>query len=117
MDRPFGRQETGAALAALLGVLGAVAAALGVFGRGDGEYVTVTSARGEVYEMATSGVYAFNARPLVAEGVGWDVFTLVVVAPLLLAAAPFVSDLSSVRTAGKIPSGCRQMSGSSPSRW
>jgi hypothetical protein len=91
MDRLFGRQGTGATLAALLGILGAVAAAFGVFGRGDGAFVTVTSARGEVYEMATSGVYAFNARQLVAEGVGWDVFTLVVVAPLLLAAAPFVA--------------------------
>jgi hypothetical protein len=91
MSRLSRRHEIGAALAVLLAVLGAVAAAFGVFGRGDGMFVTVTSARGEVYEMATSGIYAFNARQLVAEGVGWDVFTLVVAAPLLLATAPFVA--------------------------
>jgi hypothetical protein len=91
MDRRPRHREIGAALGALLAVLGAVAAAFGVFARGDGTFVAVTSARGEVYEMATSGVYAFNARQLVAEGVGWDIFTLVVAAPMLLATAPFVA--------------------------
>ena len=78
------------ALAALTGgiaLLAGVAAALGVFARGDGSFVTVASARGEVYEMATSGVYANNGLQLVAEGVGWDVFTLAVAAPALLLAA------------------------------
>lgn len=37
--------------------------------------------------MATTGVYANNALQVVAEGVGWDVFTLVVAAPALLLAA------------------------------
>ncbi|HEX6210807.1 MAG TPA: hypothetical protein VF136_08525 [Methylomirabilota bacterium] len=76
-----------AALAVVVALLAAVAAALGVFARGDGSFVTVTSARGEVYDMATSGVYANNALQVVAEGVGWDVFTLVVAAPALLVAA------------------------------
>ena len=76
-----------AALAAAVALLAGVAAALGVFARGDGAFVTVTSARGEVYEMATTGVYANNALQVVAEGVGWDVFTLVVAAPALLLAA------------------------------
>ena len=76
-----------AALAAAVALLAGVAAALGVFARGDGSFVTVTSARGEVYEMATTGVYANNALQVVAEGVGWDVFTLVVAAPALLLAA------------------------------
>lgn len=76
-----------AALAATVALLAALAAALGVFVRGDGSFVTVTSARGEVYEMATTGVYANNALQLVAEGIGWDVFTLAVVAPALLIAA------------------------------
>ena len=76
-----------ATLAAVIAVLAGVAAALGVFARGDGSYVLVTSTRGEVYEMATTGVYANNALQVVAEGVGWDVFTLVVAAPALLLAA------------------------------
>ena len=41
----------------------------------DGALATVTSARGETYDVATTGVYANNAMQLVAEGVGWDVFT------------------------------------------
>ena len=76
-----------AGLGGFVALLGATAAALGVFARGDGSFVTVTSARGEMYDMATSGVYANNALQLVAEGVGWDVFTLLVAAPALLAAA------------------------------
>ena len=76
-----------AGLGAVIALLGGVAAALGVFARGDGSFVTVTSARGEVYEMATSGVYANNALQVVAEGVGWDVFTLAIAAPALLVAA------------------------------
>ena len=50
-----------AALGAAVAVLAAAAAALGVFARGDGTYVTVASVRGVIYEMATSGVYAYNA--------------------------------------------------------
>lgn len=80
-----------ALLCAAVALLAGVASALGVFVRGDGTYTTVTSVRGEVYEVATNGVYAGNARQLVAEGVGWDVFTLVVAVPLLLVAAAFVA--------------------------
>lgn len=76
-----------AGLGGFVALLGAAAAALGVFARGDGSFVTVSSARGETYEMATSGIYANNALQLVAEGVGWDVFTLLVAAPALLIAA------------------------------
>jgi hypothetical protein len=79
------------ALCASVAVLAGIAGALGTFARGDGVYETVTSARGEVYEIATTGVYAGNARQLVAEGVGWDVFTLFVAAPILLIAAVFVA--------------------------
>ena len=35
--------------------------------------------RGGTYDVALNGVYANNAQRLVAEGVGWDVFTLIVV--------------------------------------
>lgn len=83
----MGMAALGAAVAGLAGV----ASALGVFARGDGSFQTVTSVRGVTYEMATNGVYAFNSRQVVAEGVGWDVFTLFVAVPATLAAMLFVS--------------------------
>lgn len=79
-----------ATLAVGVALLAALAAGLGVFARGDGTFASVTSARGETYEMATNGVYAHSAKQLVAEGIGWDVFTLAVVAPALLIAAVVV---------------------------
>jgi len=79
-----------ALVCAAVAILAAVASALGVFARGDGAVALVTSVRGATYEMATSGVYAYNAQRLVAEGVGWDIFTLVVAAPALLITALFV---------------------------
>ena len=80
-----------AALAAVTALLAGTAAAIGVFARGDGTFTTVTSARGEVYEMATTGVYAFNARQIVAEGIGWDAFTLVVAVPAMAIGSILVS--------------------------
>jgi hypothetical protein len=80
-----------AAACATVALLAASAAAVGVFARGDGSIATVTSERGETYDMATTGVYAYNAQRVVAEGVGWDVFTLLVAAPALLLAAAFVA--------------------------
>ena len=69
---------------------GAVSAA-GVFLRGSGAAVEVVSPRGERYPMATDGVYAWNAQRVVAEGVGWDLFTLAVVVPALLLATPLLA--------------------------
>lgn len=80
-----------AALGAAVALLAAIASALGVFARGDGTFVAALSARGEAYQMAATGVYANNAREVVAEGVGWDVFTLVIAVPLLLVAAVLVA--------------------------
>lgn len=83
---------TGVAIVcAAVAALAAVAAGLGVFARGDGTFETVTSVRGVTYEMATSGVYANNAQRMVAEGVGWDLFTLFVAVPAMVAAVPFVA--------------------------
>lgn len=73
-------------LAITIGV--AAVSAIGVFGRGDLATETVTSPRGETFEMVTQGVYAFNPERLVAEGVGWDVFTLVFAVPAMLLALP-----------------------------
>jgi hypothetical protein len=79
-----------AALCSAVAALVGLAAGLGVFARGDGATELVTSVRGETYEMAISGVYANNAMRIVAEGVGWDVFTLVIVVPALLLLVPLV---------------------------
>jgi hypothetical protein len=89
MSRAWRMAMTGLSL--LVALLAAVAAALGVFARGDGAFVTVTSVRGEVYDMATTGVYAWNAKQIVAEGVGWDAFTLLVAAPALALTAWWVA--------------------------
>ena len=75
---------------ALTAVLAGIAAALGVFARGSGTFETVTSARGEVYEMAADGVYAHSSKALVAEGLGWDVFTLLAIVPALALVTPAV---------------------------
>jgi len=79
-----------AGLCAAVGLMAGIAAAAGVFLRGSGAFETVTSPRGETYAMATDGVYAYNALRVVAEGVGWDAFTLVVIAPAMLVTALWV---------------------------
>jgi hypothetical protein len=89
MDRSM-RTAT-AAVGAAVALLAAIASALGVFARGDGTFVAALSARGEPYQMAATGVYVNNARQVVAEGVGWDLFTLVIAVPLLLVAAVLVA--------------------------
>lgn len=76
------------ALCLVIALLTGVAAAAGLFLRGDGSFEPVTSVRGEQYEMATTGVYAYNAERVVAEGIGWDIFTLLFAVPALLAALP-----------------------------
>jgi hypothetical protein len=79
-----------AALCAAVAVLAGIASALGVFARGDGATALVTSVRGETYEMAVNGVYAYNAQRVVAEGVGWDIFTLLIAVPALMLTVPGV---------------------------
>ena len=79
-----------AVLCATVAVLAAIASALGVFARGDGATMIATTVRGGTFEVALNGVYANNAQRIVAEGVGWDFFTLIVAAPALLIAAYFV---------------------------
>lgn len=87
------KTQTFKALGALLVVIALVAgatAAIGVFGRGDGTTASATSIRGERFDYATTGVYAFNPERVVAEGVGWDVVTLLFAVPALLVVAPAV---------------------------
>lgn len=80
-----------AALCAAAALLAGIASAFGVFARGDGTFETVINERGVSYEMATTGVYAFNAQRVVAEGIGWDIFTLVIAVPALVVAAFLVA--------------------------
>jgi hypothetical protein len=80
-----------AALCAGVALLAGIASALGVFARGDGTFETVINERGVPYELATTGVYAYNAQRVVAEGIGWDIFTLVVAVPAMLVAAVLVA--------------------------
>lgn len=80
-----------AALCAAAGLLAGIAAALGVFARGDGTVETVINGRGVTYEAVTTGLYANNARALVAEGVGWDIFTLFVAVPAIFVASVLVA--------------------------
>lgn len=85
----MGRSPT-AWLALLCGAIASfagVVAAIGVLDRGDGSTVVATSERGVTFEMATTGIYANNSQRVVAEGIGWDLFTLLVVVPALFVGA------------------------------
>ena len=80
-----------ALLCVAVALLAGAASGVGVFMRGDGSTAEAVSIRGERFEWVTTGVYAYNPERLVAEGVGWDVFTLFVAVPALLAAAVLVA--------------------------
>ena len=80
-----------AVLCAGIALSAGMASALGVFARGDGSVESVTNVRGVAFEMVTTGVYANNAQRVVAEGIGWDLFTLIVAVPALLAASVLVA--------------------------
>lgn len=77
-----------AALCLIIALVSGTASAVGVFARGDGTTRSAESIRGERYEYVTTGVYAYNAQRVVAEGVGWDALTLFVAVPVLLCALP-----------------------------
>lgn len=68
-----------------------VTSAIGVFARGSGATEHGVSIRGEEFDYATDGVYAYNAERVVAEGVGWDALTLFAAVPALLVCVPFVA--------------------------
>lgn len=80
-----------AVLCLVVALTAGVVSAVGVFARGSGETAHSTSIRGEEFDYAIDGVYAYNAERVVAEGVGWDALTLFVAVPVLLLAIPFVA--------------------------
>jgi hypothetical protein len=73
-----------------IALLAGVTAGIGAFGRGDGSTAQATSIRGEEYEYATTGVYAYNPERVVSEGVGWDWVTLIFAVPALIVSLPGV---------------------------
>lgn len=75
-----------AALCLAIALVAAATAASGVFLRGNGAIASATTPRGERYDYVTTGVYSLNSVRIVAEGVGWDLVTLFIAAPALLAA-------------------------------
>jgi hypothetical protein len=72
-----------AAICMAVALLAGAASAAGVFLRGRGATGTATSLRGETFRYATDGIYAWNAKRLVEEGVGWDRLSLFLMAPAL----------------------------------
>lgn len=68
-----------------------ITAAIGVFARGDGTTARGVSIRGEEFTYATTGVYAYNAERVVAEGVGWDALTLFAAVPVLVVCVPLIA--------------------------
>lgn len=77
-----------AALCLAIALVAGIAAAVGVFDRGSGATASAVSIRGEQFTYATDGIYAFNPERVVAEGVGWDVVTLIFAVPALLLVLP-----------------------------
>jgi hypothetical protein len=86
MDRSMGRLRVG--LVALAGFLAAIASASGVFLRGDLTTQAFTTVRGESVDVLTGGIYRYNGEAVAAEGVGWDLVTLLVVVPALVLCLP-----------------------------
>jgi len=76
-----------AALVALVGVLAGIASLAGILLRGDLATMPWTTLRGEQVDIVTTGIYAWNSLPVVSEGVGWDLVTLLLAVPGALLAA------------------------------
>ncbi len=74
----------------LVASLAAAAANIGITERGTGATAEATSILGERFAYVTDGVYANNPVRVVAEGIGWDVVTLVLAVPAMVVAAFFV---------------------------
>lgn len=69
-------------------LLAGVASVLGIISGSKTDYRIVTSVRGEKYKMIASGLYKYNSQRMVAEGIGWDYFTLIFALPMLLLLLP-----------------------------
>lgn len=79
-----------AGLALVVAILAGIAAACGVFLRGDLATIPFTTVRMELVDMVSTGLYRFNGLAVASEGVGWDAVTLFLVVPALLLTLPGV---------------------------
>ena len=86
MRRPPGLPSV--LLVAAVAALAGIASAAGIAFRGDLTTEPFTTVRGETVDVVTTGIYAWNSLPVVSEGVGWDIVTLVLVVPAALIALP-----------------------------
>jgi hypothetical protein len=75
------------ALVVLVALLAGIASLAGIVLRGDLATEPWTTLRGEAIDVVTGGIYAWNALPVVSEGIGWDLVTLVLAVPGALLAA------------------------------
>jgi hypothetical protein len=76
------------ALVALAGALAAIAAAAGIFLRGNLATQPFVTVRGDTVEYLSEGAYRFNGINVASEGVGWDLVTLFVIVPALAMTLP-----------------------------
>jgi hypothetical protein len=79
MDRTIARVVV--VLGAVVATLAALSSAAGILLRGDLATVLFVTVRGEPVDVVMDGIYRYNAEAIVAEGVGWDIVTLLVVVP------------------------------------
>lgn len=70
------------------GLLAAVASGAGVLLRGDLTTRTFTTARGSEADLLVNGIYRLNGQNIGAEGIGWDLVTLLLVVPALALTVP-----------------------------
>ena len=73
-------------LSVVVAALAGIASAAGIILRGDLATVPFTTLRGEAIDAVAGGIYAWNALPVVSEGIGWDLVTLLLVVPSLVVA-------------------------------
>jgi hypothetical protein len=81
------RSRLNVALVTIVAILAGIASLAGIALRGDLATVPWTTVRGETIDAVTGGIYAWNALPVVSEGVGWDIVTLLLAVPGALLAA------------------------------
>ena len=86
MRRPPG--PVAVLLVAAVAALAGIASAAGIAFRSDLATEPFTTVRGETIDVVTTGIYAWNSLPIVSEGVGWDIVTLLLVVPATFLALP-----------------------------
>lgn len=89
MDRPASRLILGVCVA--MAALAALASGAGALGRGDLATMPFVTVRGEEVDVLAAGTYRFNGLAIAAEGVGWDIVTLVVIVPAFLVSLVFLA--------------------------